>query len=69
MTPRTVASVASFLAWAVVAYCLLRLGEFVATGMSLDSLTINAFLFLTGLGVLLRLLSPAPSLHRHRMRW
>lgn len=50
--------------WA--AYLLLRLNEYVATGLKPDSLTINAFLFLVGLGGALTLLNPTHSSRRYR---
>ena len=60
---------AKFLLAVAVAYGLLRVGEFVATGFSPDSLTINAFLFLTGLSGLIVLLSPPASSQRYRLRF
>ena len=47
-----------YIAACAAAYMLLRLGMFLTTGLGLDSLSINAFLFLTGLGGALTLLSP-----------
>ena len=48
--------------WA--AYLLLGLGEYVATGLKPNSLTINAFLFLVGLSGALTLLSPTHTSRR-----
>jgi hypothetical protein len=53
----------------VVSYSLLRIGEYVTTGLTPDSLTINAFLFLMGLGSALTLLSPIHNRHHRRVRW
>jgi hypothetical protein len=47
-----------FIAACLAAYVLLKLGEFITTGLGPNSLTINAFLFLMGLGGALTLLSP-----------
>lgn len=56
-----------YLTSGLAAYVLLRLGEFITTGLRPDSLTINAFLFLMGLGGALTLLSPTP--RSRRLRW
>lgn len=62
-----VVAVLLYLASGLAAYVLLRLGEFIATGLGPDSLTINAFLFLMGLGGAVVLLSPTP--RSRRLRW
>ena len=59
----------SFLIVSATAYVLLTVGEFVATGCAPNSLTINAFLFLTGLSGLIVLLSPPASSQRYRLRF
>ena len=47
-----------FITACLAAFVLLKLGEFITTGLGPNSLTINAFLFLMGLGGALTLLSP-----------
>ena len=59
---------AAFLLTALAAYFLMLAGEFVAAGASPEPPSINAFLFLVGLGGALVLLSPAPRPSRHRWR-
>ena len=52
------------------AYLFMRLGEFYATGLTPSSPSINAFLFLAGLGGAMVLLSPAQTPHlRIRLRY
>lgn len=65
---RSVVVAVSFALFVTVAYLMLRLGELSATGSAPNSLTINAFLFLVGLGGLLRVLSPT-SFRRYRTRF
>ena len=59
---------AGIVALTLVGFMLLMVGEFVATGATLSRPSINAFLFLAGLGVVLRLLSPAPFVSQLRER-
>jgi len=55
-----------FVMASLAAYVLLKVGEFIATGLNPDSLTINAFLFLMGLSGALTLLSP--TIYSRRVR-
>jgi len=55
-----------FVLASLAAYVLLKVGEFIATGLNPDSLTINAFLFLMGLSGALTLLSPTFTSRRVR---
>ncbi len=57
-----------YLVVVALAYVLLGVGEFVAAGASPTKLSINAFLFLMGLGGLIALLSPPSSLANTRKR-
>ena len=71
---RSVISGALICVSGLVAYILLRLDAYVATGSGPDLLTINAFLFLIGLSGALSLLSPplsssARKFTEHRTKW
>jgi len=70
---RSVISGALILIAGLVAYVLLWVETYVATGSEPNLLTINAFLFLMGLSGALSLLSPPPSPFRkfteHRTKW
>lgn len=55
-----------FVGASLAAFVLLKVGAFIATGLSPDSLTINAFLFLMGLSGALTLLSPTFNSRRVR---
>lgn len=54
-----------YLGGVFVAYYCLAVGEFVSTGTAPNKLSINAFLFLVGLGGLFVLLSPSLRSGRH----
>jgi len=58
----------AFLLTVLAAYLLMLAGEFVAAGASPEPPSINAFLFLVGLGGAIVLLSPAPQPRRTRWR-
>jgi hypothetical protein len=54
-----------YLGVACMAYICLAVGEFASSGSAPNKLSINAFLFLVGLGGLYVLLSPALRSGRH----
>jgi hypothetical protein len=64
---RTVKNVFLYLLLVPAAYLMLAFGLYVSSGVSHNSLSTNAFLFLTGLGGALVLLSP-PLASRMRQR-